>query len=348
MRTRSTALPLTAIVIAMAALLAAGCSAPSTRSASAPDLQRSADAHVARATAAAGIDLGLLMPLCKPPAAAEPSQEDSDHAIARLIGKPRPQPGQAFDGVYFLGADWVSAWAIKTTDGIILIDGLNNTDEATTQIEVGMRKLGLDPAQIKTIIVTHGHGDHYGGASYLAAKYKARIVMSDADWTMTETKLEFDTPLWDKPPKRDISVKDGDIVTLGDTRVTLYLTPGHTMGTLSPVFDVTDRGQPHRVMLWGGTAFNFGNKPDRLDAYIASAGRMKTIVAQQNIDVLISNHAGWDNAIVKLRQKQQAPDGPNPFIGGTTGVDRALTVMGECALATKDRYALRGMGQAVR
>jgi metallo-beta-lactamase class B len=102
MRTRSTALPLAAI--AMVALLAAGCSAPSTRSASAPDLQRSADAHVARATAAAGTDLGLLMPLCKPPAAAEPSQEDSDHAIARLIGKPRPQPGQAFDGVYFLGA----------------------------------------------------------------------------------------------------------------------------------------------------------------------------------------------------------------------------------------------------
>lgn len=331
---------------AVAALLAIGCSTSSTRTAT-PPTQQSVDAHVAAATTAAGSDLGMLMPLCKAPPLVDPSQEDSDHAIAALIGKPRPQPGQAFDNVYFLGADWVSAWAIQTSDGIILIDGLNNSDEATTQIEGGMRKLGLDPAQIKTIIVTHGHGDHYGGVPYLAAKYKARVVMSEADWTMTETKLEFDTPLWDKPPKRDVSARDGDVVTLGNTRVTLYLTPGHTVGTLSPVFDVTDGGQPHRVMLWGGTAFNFGNKPDRLDAYIASAARMKTLVAQQNIDVLISNHAGWDNALVKLQQKQQAPTGPNPFITGTAGVDRALTVMGECAMATKDRYAMRTAGQAV-
>lgn len=110
--------------------------------------------------------------------------------------------------------------------------------------------------------------------------------MSEADWKMMETKLEFETPLWDPPPTRDIAAKDGDTVTLGDTAVTLYLTPCHTMGTISPVFDMSWRGEHHRVLEWGGTGFNFGADFPRLNASIASTKRMRGIVAQQNFDVM--------------------------------------------------------------
>ena len=144
--------------------------------------------------------------------------------------------------------------------------------------------------------MTHGHGDHYGGAAYLARKYGAHVVMGDEDWKMTETKLDFETPLWDPPPKRDISAKDGNTVSLGGTTVTLFLTPGHTMGTMSPVFDVTWKGEPHRVVEWGGTGFNFGNDTQRLNAYVASTERMRKVIAEQNIDVMISNHSGVDLA----------------------------------------------------
>ena len=41
---------------------------------------------------------------------------------------------------------------------------------------------GLDPAQIKYVIVQHGHFDHFGGAQYLQDKYKARILMAAEDW----------------------------------------------------------------------------------------------------------------------------------------------------------------------
>ncbi len=206
----------------------------------------------------------------------------------------------------------MSAWAIDTPQGIILIDALNTGKEAAQLIEDGLRKVGLDPARIKYIIVTHGHGDHYGGAAYLAGKYKARIVMSDLDWKMMETKLEFDTKLWDKPPQRDMAVKDGDTVKLGDTTVTLYLTPGHTLGTISPVFDVKANGQTHRVVEWGGTGFNFGADFGRLDAYIAATARMRELARQQNIDVLISNHSGFDEAPAKLAKLRAAPGGPIP------------------------------------
>jgi metallo-beta-lactamase class B len=269
--------------LAAVAALVQGCAQtpPSGQASQAPS-DATVATHVAAATRAAGTDLGPLLGLCKPAPAAQPPQAELDRGLRALIDKPAPPPGKAFDNLYFVGADWVSAWAVKTSDGIILIDALNNQVEAAALIEGGMRKLGLDPAQIRYVVVTHGHGDHYGGAPYLAQKYGARVVMSEADWTMTETKLEFATPVWGAPPKRgarDLSVKDGDRLTLGDTTVTLYVTPGHTMGTISPVFDVSAGGQKHRALLWGGTAFNFGKNVPRLGSYIDATRRMGSVVA---------------------------------------------------------------------
>ena len=299
-------------------------------------------AHVAAATRAASADLAPLLTLCKPAPAARPAQAELDKGLAAFIAKPAPPPGQAFDNLYFVGADWVSAWAIKTSDGIILIDALNTQAEAAALIEGGMRKLGLDPAQIKYVLVTHGHGDHYGGAPYLAEKYRARVVMSDIDWTMTETRLEFATRIWGAPPKSDVSVKDGDGITLGDTTVTLYVTPGHTMGTISPVFDVTAGGRKHRAMLWGGTGFNFGKDVPRLNSYIDSTRRMGTVTQAERIDVMLSNHSNIDDSQAKLAALRQQPaPAANPFVLGTPTVQRALSVMGECAQAQRDRFAMQ-------
>lgn len=264
-------------------------------------------AHVQAAKQAAGTDLGEVLTLCKPAPATRASQQDIDKGLLALINKPAPPPGQAFDNLYFVGGDWASAWAINTSEGIILIDALNNPAEATALIEGGLRKQGLDPARIRYIIISHGHGDHYGGAPYLAQKYGARVVMSDVDWTMTEDRLEFATPIWGAPPKRDISVKDGDRISLGGTTVTLYVTPGHSWGTLSPVFDVNSQGKMHRVLLWGGTGFNFGKDIPRLEAYSDSAQRMARIARSQGIDVILSNHSRVDGSQAKLAPCARTP-----------------------------------------
>ena len=328
--------------LAAVAALAQGCAQMPSSPASQAPTDATVAAHVAAARRAAGSDLGAMLTLCKPAPDARPQQAELDRSLTALINKPAPPPGKAFDNLYFVGADWVSAWAVKTSDGIILIDALNNQAEAAALIEGGMRRLGLDPAQIKNVLVTHGHGDHYGGAPYLAQKYRARVVMSEADWTMTETRLEFATPIWGAPPKRDIAVKDGDRLTLGDTTLTLYVTPGHTAGTISPVFDVSEGGRRHRAMLWGGTGFNFGKDVPRLDSYIDATRRMGTLVSAQKVDVMVSNHSNFDGSQAKLAALRQQPAvQPNPFVMGTPMVERALTVMNECAQAQRDRFAMQ-------
>ena len=299
------------------------------------------EAHVAAATRAAGDDQKAMLVLCQPAPIARPPQELVDKGIAAQIARPAPDPGQAFDNLYFVGGAWASAWALKTSDGIILLDAMNNEAEAKALIDGGMRKLGLDPAQIRYVIVSHGHGDHYGGAPWLVEKYKSRVVMSELDWKMMETKLEFSSMHWGPPPKRDIAVNDGDKVTLGGTSVLLPMTPGHTMGTLSPVFEVTSQGRAHRVLLWGGTAFNFGRDIPRLDAYIAATRRIAKLAEELKIDVMISNHAGYDGTVAKLAALRKSPSGPNPFVMGTEAVVRALTAMDECAQAQRDRFLLK-------
>ncbi len=295
--------------------------------------------HVDKATVYAGSDLTSLLTLCKPASAKKMSHQESEKYIGDLMAKPIPVPGQAFDDLYYVGANWVSAWALRTSKGIILFDALNNDEEAEQVIDKGMRALGLDPKQIKYVVVTHGHGDHYGGLGYLIRKYHPRVVMSSLDWKMIETKLDFESEHWGKPPKRDVVVNDGDTVTLGDTIVTLHLTPGHTVGTLSPSFAVHSQGQVHQALLWGGTAFNFGKNMSRLQSYIDSTEQMITFTRLRKVDVLLSNHAGYDNTFDKLKERsKQSNADNNPFVLGTESVVRGLSVMGECARAQFERF----------
>jgi metallo-beta-lactamase class B len=321
--------------VAVAALVAC------TTIAEPPASQATVDQHVADAQRIAGEDLKFLMPVCNPqPAVRAAPSAAMDEGLAKLINQPPPEPGQAFDNLYYVGSAWVSAWVLKTSDGLILIDALNNTKEAADLIEGGMRRLGLDPAQIRYVLVTHGHGDHYGGAQMLAERYRARVVASEIDWKMMETGLEFDSKLWDRPPKRDMAVRDGDTLKLGDTTVRFMITPGHTLGTISPVFDVRHEAQVHTAMIWGGTSFNFGRDMGRLDSYIAQTERMRQLSAQWGIDVPLSNHPGFDGTVAKLKARATAQKGTNPFVSGQPVVDRAMRVLNTCARAQKARFLL--------
>jgi metallo-beta-lactamase class B len=318
-------------------LLAGGCAHPP------PASEQSVAAHVAEAHRLAGDDLKPLLALCKPAPAARPGQEVIDKLLVTMMARPAPAPAKVFDNLYFVGANWVSAWAISTSQGVILIDALNNADEARRLIDEGMRKVGLDPASIRFVIVTHAHGDHYGGLDYLEPRYKPKVVMSEADWRQAEGQLEYDSKHWGRPPKfepaRDRRIHDGDKLVLGDTSVTVYVTPGHTHGTISPVFEVAQGGQRHKVLLWGGTAFNFGKDVPRLQGYIDAADRMADIAAKQGIDVMISNHSGYDDSLRKMDELRRGA-APHPFVIGNDAVVRGLKAMESCARAQRDRFLM--------
>ena len=306
----------------------------------------SVESHVAAAKAAAGSDhIGLLDRLCTAPAPQPaPAPPPASGAAAQPAGPPsrstwHAEPMKVFDNLYFLGEIEYSAWALTTSAGIILIDAIYDYSVEDEVVE-GMKKVGLDPAAIKYVIVSHGHRDHVGGARLLQERFGAHVIMSAADWELVANTAGS----WPKPT-RDMVASDGQRLTLGDTTVTMYLTPGHTLGTISTVIPVKDGGQPHVAAAWGGTAFNWTTnraayitpqRPDKFwfDTYIASVQRFRDIVSKAGADVLIANHTNFDGSKTKLPAlAKRAAGGPHPYVIGNASVQRYLTVADECAKA---------------
>ncbi|WJT00477.1 MBL fold metallo-hydrolase [Novosphingobium humi] len=248
---------------------------------------------------------------------------------------------RVFDNLYSVGQNSVSAWAIDTPQGIIVIDALNSPDEARDILVPNMQKLGLDPKRIKYVILTHGHGDHWGGAKFLQDTYGAHVVASAADWGMMESPSRGGGPFASLvPPRHDIEAKDGDSVTLGDFSIRTYITPGHTPGTLSLVFPVFDKGVRHNAGLMGGTGG--GSTPDAARRQIASLTRWQSITKAAGVDVLVTNHpvhmaATEKEALIRYGASQ----GNNPFIYGMDKYQRYMGVMSACS-----RVQLARMGEA--
>jgi len=313
--------------------MAPGAQAPAGSSA---EVER----HIAAARTAAGSDhLGLFDRICAearaiavPPAA---GGRGPGAAPGRQGGPPPPpprdswhaEPARVFDNLYYVGMTEFSAWAVTTSEGIVLIDAIFDYS-VEDEVVGGLKTLGLDPAQIKYVVVSHGHGDHAAGAKHLQDRFGSRLLMSAADYDL----IEQQNPSW--KPKRDMVITDGYKLTLGDTTLTFYLTPGHTEGTVSTLVPVRDGGRRHLAAAWGGTAFNFGPNKERLGMYVSSAARFRDIVRTAGADVLIANHTNFDGTKTKLPAlaARRAGD-PHPYVIGNDAVARYLTVAHECAQA---------------
>jgi metallo-beta-lactamase class B len=291
------------------------------------------DAHIAAAKAAAGDDFQNLVQFqCYGPGPG--GQRPPAGAGQRPPGPPpgppdrstwHAEPVKVFDNLYFFGQSEYAVWAITTSQGIIVLDTIFDYS-VEDEVAGGMKKLGLDPANIKYAVVSHAHPDHDGGARFLQDHYGTRVIMSPADWDVLD-KRTIGTK-----PKRDIEATDGQKLTLGDTTLTLYITPGHTPGTISTLFPVKDNGTPHLAALWGGVGLN----PDRerVELYIRSAQRFSGIVKQAGADIIFTNHTDWDRSKINLAVlAKRAPGSPNPYIVGNAKVLNFLKVAEECATA---------------
>lgn len=252
-------------------------------------------------------------------------------------------PIKAFDNLYYMGFSSVGSWALVTSDGIIQIDTLHNADEAEKIIVADYKKAGLDPKQIKYVILTHSHAEHYGGGKYFQDALNAHILMGGPDWDIIEK-----TP--NPPPaKRDIVVTDGQKLTLGNTTITMYVMPGHTPGTLNMIFPVTDHGVQHMVSFTGGTGDSKGHRSaHRLQGVHAALRETRSGCRsgrhRQQSSVVRRYLRGWKNR--QVRQISQPEAGRSESLG-----DRAERIPshddGRSGMRGNVHRASEGNGHAV-
>ena len=236
------------------------------------------------------------------------------------------EPAQAFDDLYFVGTTRVSAWAIDTGEGLVVLDSLNNAELAENVLVAGLEKFGFSGEDIAYVIINHEHGDHYGGARYLQETFGAKVIASDVAWVAMADK--------DDAPIRDIEVTDGQSMEIGDRTFQFYVTPGHTDGALSMIFPVTDRGEAHVAAMFGG--FGIPRSAEGKDKQVASLQRWATITGPAGVDVLIGNHQVQDQSLYHFELLRHRPEGnagelPNPFVmAHEDGYGRFLQVQELC------------------
>lgn len=333
---------LAAGLIASSALAQAPAAAPGGRDYN----QEMEDALRAAKTAAGFTHLGTFNRLCiLPPNAGAPSQTDN---LPGYITNPASAPAreawyappyQIYDNLYWLGGSQHSGWLLTSPEGHILIDTQYPYNSKELILD-GMATLGLDPMDIKYIVISHAHGDHIGGVQLVqeATGNKAVVVMGTADWADVDkfpNRFSTMTPAAD--PALRMAVSEPVDITVGPNTLHVYPTPGHTPGTLSYVFDVMDNGNPVTVAYAGGTAFNFQTDvPDpgiaNLERYRGTQESFAKITADAGATVLISNHSEFDQAYLKARAvaSRSDRDPSHPFEIGADWVARYFQVMINC------------------
>jgi len=304
----------------------------------APDADSpAAEAHIAKAVTIAGADLTKPLFLCHRNGlnvVLTASREGSTQWL---------EPTKAFDNLYFVGNKFIGVWIVKTSAGLILFDSSESTEEARDHLVPGLRKLGLDPAQIRYVIVTHAHWDHFGGAEYLKETYGARIGFGAPDWALLERELPGSLERSDRtPPQKDLVVNDGDRLTLGDTTIQLYVTPGHTPGTVSALIPAREGGHTYILSLLGSTAFPPTIEPTErtggLRSYDNSVRRLSKIGSDAGAVGILNTHIFVDGSEERLAAaRERTKDAPNPFLLGTAAVTRYYGILDECLQAAEER-----------
>ena len=245
-------------------------------------------------------------------------------ALADFYANPDPyaaEPFRIFGNLYYVGDKKVCMHLIDTGAGLILFDsGYSHTYHMLLD---SIRTLGFSPADIKILIHSHGHFDHFGAGDRLREQYGVKIYMSAVDTRLTREMPE--RALMHLAPGKDdricypdVTIEDGDVIELGNTRIQCILSPGHTPGTMSFFFQASDGEKTLDVGYFGGVGFltlykeylaEYRLDPDMLEIFRKAILTLK----ERKVDIFLGNHP-YHNCTLEKRQYMLENPGENPFI----------------------------------
>lgn len=222
------------------------------------------------------------------------------------------KPAKIFGNLYFIGIKAVCTHLIDTGAGLIIIDpGYSASLEIITK---NIEKLGFKLSDLKYIVVSHAHYDHMECVDELVRLTGAKTFIGKRDLPLLNGEI-YHYPI--TPFKPDVLLSDGDVISLGNTEILCLETPGHTDGTMSFFFDVSDGERTYRAGTFGGAGLNTLNREfietykrsyDARDDYFNSIRKIRG----EKVEIFLGNHLGNNRTEEKLAKLDAAA--LNPFI----------------------------------
>ena len=234
-------------------------------------------------------------------------------------------PFRIFGNIWYVGDSWVCVHLIDTGNGLLLLDGGNSG--ATAMLVNAIWEAGFKPADVKWMIISHGHLDHIGSAMFFKRMFGTKLYLGEPDARdfreHPELSLIQDAGLLcDDVFEVDYEIKDGDLIRFGNTEIQFYLVPGHTHGVISAFFDVNDGNQTLRAGYFGGFGFNTMQKDFLLDigdtsfetrrVYLNSLAKIR----DQKVELFLGNHCVNNRTLEKAAMLENGCK-DNPFIDNT-------------------------------
>jgi glyoxylase-like metal-dependent hydrolase (beta-lactamase superfamily II) len=234
---------------------------------------------------------------------------------------------QIFDDVWFIGNHYVGQYLIKTPDGLVQVDAGNVASEMSLFNYPAMQALGLSASYpLKNIFLTHGHGDHDGGAQWLLDNLGARSVLGSAD---AAGKSYAPTTI----DSNSLAMRQ---MSIGGKSFWILPTPGHTNGATSAVLEVKDWGTTRRVLINGGQSMT--NSIPAVAQYLDSIERTYAMVNALKVDGVMTPHIYWDGEGEKIREiLATGRTNPSQHVYGHESVVRQMVVARECSAAWLSR-----------
>jgi len=202
---------------------------------------------------------------------------------------------EIISGVYLIGgpnvtqSDDAAVYLIDFQSDLVLIDA--GAGGSASQLIRNIEMLGLNPALVSHVILTHCHIDHIGSAPFFREKYGAKIIIHELDAKALETGDSVRTAAnWYgttfPPTKIDRKLKGArETLKFGNEELHCLHTPGHTPGSIAVYLDRSGQRVLFGQDIHGPFHKAFGSD---IEAWKKS---MQTLLALE-ADILCEGHFG--------------------------------------------------------
>jgi metallo-beta-lactamase class B len=255
---------------------------------------------------------------------------------AQKVKEPKPmseewakpyQPFRIAGNLYYVGTYDLACYLITTPQGNILI----NTGLASSakQIKNNIETLGFRFADTKILLNTQAHYDHLGAMAAIKKKTGAQLLINEKDAAEVRSGGSSDYALGGngssfKPITPDHLLQDGDTIKLGNMQLVMLHHPGHTKGSCSFLFTVTDEQRSYKVLIANMPTIVTDKPFTGITSYPGIASDYAyTLKAMKNIsfDLWLASHASQFD----LHDKHKPGDAYNPAaFKDQAGYDQAI------------------------